>query len=658
MRLRLWWIPLLLALAPVVGRVPLPRDVPGYFLPMREATARCVSRGEMPWLNPFNGCTEAWFANPQTGLLYPPRWTHLVLPSETALTMEVGLHLALLALGIGVLARRLGAGGVGVGLAEAAAWSAGAVLGLVGMLNNLEALAWVPWMLLASRMEGRRQVPALAAACAMGWLAGEPVVWVFGCGLALLLGLRRPRVVAGLALGLVVVVVQLVPFAAWVAEGDRGTGAVAEVVAGAVAPPGLARLLVPGVPEPGTGFPWIGSLFLGAPLLLAAVLGLRRRPVLLAIPAALLFLAVLPAVGGEDLYMTITGGMVRYPSRFAVLAVFCLLPFIGTGAETWLGGGGRVPALILAGLSLALVPLAGGALGVLLVVLPAGVLALAALRAGRTLRWVALVVGIGAAVVAGWPLLGLAPPGEGPWPWPEMESAGRVYTPPTGPHLRAWLGAEPSRWRVWPVGYTNIKAGVSLVRTEAPLAHGALMEHLAAADAGPAGRWWLDTLAARRLLVLGRPRPGGELVPLASRGGVWLLDNRRALPEAVLWSGPPRPGAPLAPGVVALSRPSPSVVEVAVVTGGATRLSLALPPLRGWRWTVDGRPAAPGRGPGILQVVALGPGTHRIVGRYWPPGYPVTAVVSGPGLAVLALLAVAGFRREGPLEGEPRPAAE
>ncbi len=658
MKLRLWWVPLLLVAAPALDRVPLPRDVPGYFLPVRESTARCLSRGEMPWLNPFNGCTEAWFANPQTGVLYPPRWLHLVLPSEIAITVEVGLHLALLALGIGVLARRLGAGGAGVGLAEAAAWSAGAVLGLVGMLNNLEALAWVPWMILASRMEVRRQVPALAAACAMGWLAGEPVVWAFGCGLALLLGLRRPGVVAGLALGLVVVAVQLVPCAAWVTEGDRGTGAVAEVVAGAVAPPGLARLLVPGVPEPGTGSPWIGSLFLGAPLLLAAMLGLRRRPALLVVPVALLLLAVLPAVGGEDLYMTITGGMVRYPSRFAVLAVFCLLPFIGTGAETWLGGGGRVPALILAGLSLALVPLAGGALGVLLVVLPAGVLTLAALRAGRALRWIALVVGIGAAVVAGRPLLGLAPPRETPWPWAEMESAGRVYTPPTGPRLRAWLGAEPSRWRLWPVGYTNIRAGVSLVRTEAPLAHRALMEHLVAADAGPAGRWWLDTLAARRLLVLGRPGAGGDLVPLASQRGVWLLDNRRALPEAVLWSGPPRPGVSLAPGVVAYSRPSPSAVEVAVAAGGATRLSLALPPLRGWRWTVDGRPTAPVYGPGILQVVALGPGTHRIEGRYRPPGYPVTAAVSGLGLVVLIVLAVAGIHREDPLEGEPRSATE
>ena len=42
MKLRLWWVPLLLLLAPLLGRVPEPRDVPGFFAPIRSATSAGV----------------------------------------------------------------------------------------------------------------------------------------------------------------------------------------------------------------------------------------------------------------------------------------------------------------------------------------------------------------------------------------------------------------------------------------------------------------------------------------------------------------------------------------------------------------------------------------------------------------------------------------
>ncbi|HHQ48550.1 MAG TPA: hypothetical protein ENK19_06660, partial [Acidobacteria bacterium] len=223
MRLRLWWVPLLLVLAPLFGRAPEPRDVPGFFEPIRTVTATRLLQGEWPWLNAANGCTEAWFANPETGVLYPPAWIHLVLPTHVGMALEIGLHLALLALGAGLLSRRLGAGGAGVLVTEIATWSSGAVLAMAGMLNNLEAITWLPWMVLAARLPGRWTVPATAAVCAAGWLAGEPVVWFLGVVLCIgLAGPRRPAAVLGTALSLAVVAVQVVPFASWVLEGDRG----------------------------------------------------------------------------------------------------------------------------------------------------------------------------------------------------------------------------------------------------------------------------------------------------------------------------------------------------------------------------------------------------------------------------------------------------
>ena len=77
--LGLWWVPLLLALAPLAGRTPAHRDLIDFFAPMRAETARMLSTGSAPWLNQANGCGEAWFANPETGVLYPPAWLHLVL---------------------------------------------------------------------------------------------------------------------------------------------------------------------------------------------------------------------------------------------------------------------------------------------------------------------------------------------------------------------------------------------------------------------------------------------------------------------------------------------------------------------------------------------------------------------------------------------------
>ena len=104
--LGLWWVPLLLTFAPMFGRMPAHRDLIDYVAPMRATTAEMFASRTAPWLNLSNGCGEAWFANPQTGVLYPPAWLHFVLPGPWAMAAEVGLHLALLSLGAGLLARK------------------------------------------------------------------------------------------------------------------------------------------------------------------------------------------------------------------------------------------------------------------------------------------------------------------------------------------------------------------------------------------------------------------------------------------------------------------------------------------------------------------------------------------------------------------------
>lgn len=645
MKLRLWWIPLLLALAPLLGHVPEPRDVPGFFAPIRAHTARRLLQGQAPWLNGSNGCTEAWFANPETGVLYPPAWIHLVLGPAAGLSLEIGLHLALLALGIGVLSGRLGAGPAGVAVAEAATWSSGAVLATVGMLNNLEALVWVPWMILAARSPRRWTVPATAAACAMGWLAGEPVVWALGVFMAIALaGSRQRAALAGVGLSLLLVAVQLVPFVAWVLEGDRGGGAAIQYLSGSVSPLGWTRVLVPGVPEAGPGTPWAASLFLGAPLLLIAVLGIGRRLWIAGLCGTLAVLASLPALGAGQLYLVLTRSLIRYPSRFAVLALVLLLPLAGAGFDRWLRGEGRRLAAALGFAALALLVRAQDMTGALAVAIPAGLLVAAAfLPKLPWLRSSAVIAGLLAAVVAGWPLLGFRQAGEVAWPWPETVGSGRVYTPPPSAPVRAWLAGAEKHLSLWPQGYHNLDAGASLVRSDAPLIHRRLQLHLDHADRGPLERWWLDTLAAPWMMLANAPPTGQGFRPIRTEGGMWLISNSRARPWITAWTARPARDVSMAPATVTVMRPQPERFDVGVRTGGSVWLSLAVPPVRGWRFSLDGRPVVPTSGPGILQLVPIPPGTHRLQGRYRPPGFPLTPVLSGCAVLLTLLLALVAW---------------
>ena len=88
-----------------LGLMPAHRDLIDFFVPMRALTADLIGPVSVPWLNLANGCGEAWFANPETAVLYPPAWLHLILSEPWALTAEIGLHLALLSLGVGLVAR-------------------------------------------------------------------------------------------------------------------------------------------------------------------------------------------------------------------------------------------------------------------------------------------------------------------------------------------------------------------------------------------------------------------------------------------------------------------------------------------------------------------------------------------------------------------------
>jgi hypothetical protein len=622
-RLRLWWVPLLLFLTPVVGFAPAHRDLIDFFAPMRGLTATMLRSGTAPWLNLANGCGEAWFANPETAVMYPPAWLHIILPGPWALAGEIALHLALLSLGIGLLARDLGASRFGRSLTEVTAWSAGPVLVTVGVLNNLETLTWIPWMVLAARHQGRMSVPSLAVMTALGWLGGEPQLWAIGCVLVVATARRRVRAVVGIGLGVALVAVQIVPFLIWVAEGDRGSAA-SWLLQGAVTPADWSGVLAPGLPANTRRMVYAESLFLGAPIVMCALLGAWRRRWVLAVFAVFALLATLPEIGGGNLFVVLTGGLVRYPSRFALLGLAILVPLVGNGADAWLDGRGRWLAVILSTLTLGVCALgthpwrwwlAGG---------PALVMLIVALMPVRgSLRSAVLVIAAVGVVIAGLPLLGVRPVeafGGGTPVWPEASGGVRVYAPTPARDVMRWLASDVQNRRLWPVGYLNLEDGLTLARTDAPIANTRLASHIALTDEGPVRRWWLDTLAAGWVIL-----PADAAVPEgmseAARHGVMrLLRNRRALPVVSLADGPPDP---------AQSRQT--VGEIKTLRLGANSCSatfdvsekvwvwVSLAPVTGWRWRLNGEPITLEQGPGIVQYLGISAGIHRLEGRYRPP---------------------------------------
>jgi len=646
----LWWVPLLLVLAPLLGWMPAHRDLIDFFAPMRGLTAEFIGAGIGPWINLANGCGEAWFANPETAVLYPPAWLHLVLPASWALTTEIALHLAMLSLGVGLLARELGASREGRALAEIAAWSAGPVLVTVGVLNNLETLTWLPWMALAARLEGRRSVPLLAVATTLGWLGGEPQVWTMGVILAIAVARRRARALIGLSLGVAVFAVQLVPFLAWVAEGDRGPAA-SWLLRGAVTPVDWIGMLVPTLSSTAGRMVYAESLFLGAPMLVCALLGGWRRRWLLGVAVVFGLLATLPEIGAGRLFVILTAGLVRYPSRFALIGLALLLPLAGRGADEWLAGRGRWLAAVVSVLTLVACVLSGHPLRWWVAGAPALLMLIAALvPARRPLRTAALVAGVAGMVVAGLPLIGLRPVTEiraAQPTWPEAVDAGRVYVPTPAEDVMPWLASGLGARRLWPVGYLNLEEGLTLTRTDAPVTNQRLASHIAITDEGPAQRWWLDALAAEWIIL-----PEGQGLPkgmeqIASRGGMRLLRNHDAMPVMWLADRPPDPDRPgRRVGDVTEKTLAGNACSMTVTAPTEGWLSLSLAPVNGWRWRLDGRPVEFEQGPGIIQYLRVPEGDHRLEGRYRPPMHLWTTVLSG--CAVLVVLAGLAIRRREP----------
>ena len=331
-----------------------------------------IRSSSFPLWNPWVAGGEPFFASLQPGLLYPLSLILYVLPLPAAFDVMMVLHYPLAGLGMALLLRGWRHSWPASALGGVAFMLGGFFVSVGNFTNNLQTVAWLPWVFLAWNrfVEHRRLREALlfSALCAVAFLGGEPQLLALGLALVFLHGmfrieageLSRPRQALGFALAGVLAVglvaVQIIPFAEYVGQSVRTLPIDLEYAAArSLEPHGLWRLFVPPPLQAGAhGFttrymasesvPWLLSLYGGGLVITLACIGwLRPRSVrwgvFWGVTAAM---GVVLALGQHSpVYRALFDWIpafrpFRYPEKLTVLTALALPVVAAAGMDRWL----------------------------------------------------------------------------------------------------------------------------------------------------------------------------------------------------------------------------------------------------------------------------------------------------------------------------------
>lgn len=360
------------------GRVFYARDLHLQWFGQVESFVRTLHSGSLPLWDPWVSFGQPMLANANAQVLYPLTWLNLVMRPWTYYTIYFMAHLLLAGLGTWSLARRLGAKSGGALLASLVWTCSGPLLSLGNAWNHLAGAAWMPWILDATLRAmdapSPRRALAWGATVAAAVLAGSPDFAVLaGAFSAALVGVRLVSLATGaerlrrlwttataalFALGLSAA--QLLPSADLASRSERWTQSVQERTYWSLHPASLAQTIVPVswaelslTPSWSEALfegrePYLLSVFVGLP---AVVLGLvaieRRRGRGEGVLAVSLVVATLLALGRHAVFYPAAValipflGIVRFPSKILVLAVFALALLSGLGYDALRGEASR-----------------------------------------------------------------------------------------------------------------------------------------------------------------------------------------------------------------------------------------------------------------------------------------------------------------------------
>ncbi len=237
-----------------MGRVYSFEDLTAYFEPHADAAARQMRTCHVPIWDEGAWSGQPLLGDPQIGILYPPNWLWMIVPSLQLFAWLQLFHVLIGAAGMFWVVRRRGA-------SEPAAALAALSLGL-GAFMVLEtrhcmfiaSTAWLPWILWSveafSQDRKSTQLATLGGATALAILAGGWSMLIFGVAVVAACVIARvvksPKVavaVGGAALiGIATAAVQILPVLSHAALSPRGRG-VAYEMASSYAWPSLRYLI-------------------------------------------------------------------------------------------------------------------------------------------------------------------------------------------------------------------------------------------------------------------------------------------------------------------------------------------------------------------------------------------------------------------------------
>lgn len=209
-------------------------DTYSYHYPYWAARNAALTAGRLPLWSPDVFMGVPLLANPQIGTFYPPNWIVAPLSPPEGVRLSALLHLTWAGLGAYALARRALRVGAWAALAGAVLFALGGYVGArVEQINQLQGLAWLPWLLAIFWWALDRPFPraaVLGIALALQFLTGHTqTVFMSLLALGIVAVLTRPlRGVAILAAGGVIALVlslpQLIPTLELMSLSNRSGG--------------------------------------------------------------------------------------------------------------------------------------------------------------------------------------------------------------------------------------------------------------------------------------------------------------------------------------------------------------------------------------------------------------------------------------------------
>lgn len=209
-------------------------DTFAYFYPYWHARSAAFLAGQLPLWSPDLFMGVPLLANSQVGTLYPPNWLVTPFSPPDGVRISILLHVAWALTGTYLLARRsLGADRLAALLAASIFGLGGYLGGHVEQINQLQGLAWLPWLFLLLERAvdtGLRGTLLLGMALALQFLTGHTqtvFISVYGLGIYALCA-RQTRALlllvgAGFA-ALLLAIPQLVPTLEMTAVSNRRGG--------------------------------------------------------------------------------------------------------------------------------------------------------------------------------------------------------------------------------------------------------------------------------------------------------------------------------------------------------------------------------------------------------------------------------------------------